>query len=121
MISSHRLSWKIKNGDIPKINGADWRGTCVCHTCDNPSCVNPDHLFIGTHKDNMEDRVRKNRQTIMAGSKNGKARLTDKDVRLARYWYSLGNMTQDRIRNFFGISSGCISNLLSGKSYRTVV
>lgn len=64
--SAHRFSWVLFNGAIPALKDADSRGTCILHKCDNPLCVNPKHLFTGTHKDNMRDKLAKNRD----GNKN---------------------------------------------------
>lgn len=58
-MSAHRYSWMIQNGPFPE--GGDTRGMCVCHSCDNPLCVNPAHLFLGTHTDNMQDKIGKGR------------------------------------------------------------
>lgn len=73
--SAHRISWEIANGSIPS-------GMLVCHHCDNPQCTNPDHLFLGTHKDNRQDCVSKkrNRTGVCLGAANHKAKLTDADV-----------------------------------------
>lgn len=73
---AHRISWQIYRGDI---NGMD-----VLHKCDNPSCVNPDHLFLGTQADNNLDRDRKGRHIALRGSKNGMSRLNDEKVLLIR-------------------------------------
>lgn len=60
---SHRLAFENRFGPIPK-------GMLICHTCDNPGCVNPDHLFIGTPKDNNNDAVKKGRYKAPSGQKH---------------------------------------------------
>jgi hypothetical protein len=68
-VFAHRFAWTISNGQIPD-------GKFVCHRCDVPLCVNPTHLFIGTHEDNMQDMISKGRQRngVSFGDRNG-ARL----------------------------------------------
>ncbi len=70
-IRAHRYSFEIHFGPVPK-------GMQVCHTCDNPPCTNPEHLFLGTNKDNVDDMVSKKRHTF--GSRNPMAKLKESDV-----------------------------------------
>lgn len=77
---SSRVSWELSFGKILD-------GLCVCHKCDNPLCVRPDHLFLGTHKDNMRDAIKKGRfkyPPIMKGEENPTAKLNWNIVREIR-------------------------------------
>ena len=76
-LQAHRVSWIIHRGEIPQ-------GMCVLHKCDTPICVNPDHLFLGTHNDNARDRVRKRRGGDLSGKNNSQAKLTEENVRAIR-------------------------------------
>lgn len=81
---AHRIMWMSSHGEIE-------HGMCVLHKCDNPSCVNPDHLFIGTHQVNMDDKRNKERQSKASGEKNGSVKLTKKDVDEIRKLYTKGS------------------------------
>ena len=80
---SHRFAYQIWVGSIP-IN------LCICHHCDNPSCVNPKHLFLGTVNDNNQDKVKKGRQFKPQGTKNWKCILTNNLVIEIREKYTTG-------------------------------
>ena len=70
---AHRLMWTLAYGPIPQ-------GFFVCHTCDRQPCVNPEHLFLGIHRDNMQDMIRKGRRRDNKGSKNAPAILCEEQV-----------------------------------------
>jgi hypothetical protein len=74
-VRAHRFSWTLVNGPIPD-------GLFVCHKCDNSNCVNPDHLFLGDAKANADDCKAKGRSWF--GVRNGRAKLTEDDVRAIR-------------------------------------
>ena len=105
---AHRLSYEIHVGAI----GC---GLVVCHTCDNPSCVNPDHLFVGTAKDNCDDMISKNRDRII-GSRNNKAKLTEENINAIRESKDSLSETAD----YYGVSISTIKRIKSGESWRHV-
>lgn len=72
---AHRHAWSLANGPIPE-------GSLILHKCDNPSCVCPDHLYVGNHIRNMRDAVERGRTA--KGKMHGLSKLTDGDVRMAR-------------------------------------
>ena len=95
---AHRVSWQLHYGPIPK-------GLIICHRCDQPSCVNPVHLFIGTQADNLADRDRKGR--------NPRIRLTKSDVKYIR---ELPDTVRLRdIARVLGMNAGYLKLVRNGK------
>ena len=117
---AHRYAWEQKNGKIPK-------GLLVCHHCDNPSCVNPKHLFLGTHKDNSQDAAKKGRCCMQAhpelipnGEKNGGCKISESDVYAIRKLYPAGCTTKAKLAKKFGISLSQVKRILNRKSWKHV-
>lgn len=80
-VLAHRFSWELHVGPIPEGDG--YHGICVCHDCpsgDNPACVNPEHLFLGTNQDNVDDRSKKGRHVVPKGSAHARAKLTEEQA-----------------------------------------
>lgn len=82
-VAAHRFSYELANGPVPA-------GMHVLHRCDNTRCVNPSHLFLGSHTDNMRDMFGKGRRRILKGADQGRAKLTDSAVRSIRAEYAQG-------------------------------
>jgi len=106
---SHRVSWEISNGPIPA-------GMHVLHKCDNPRCVRPSHLFLGTNSDNMSDKVTKRRQA--RGVRHGHAALNVIDVWLMRKACELLPVSQRQVARTWGVDQKTVNNLVRGKSYQ---
>ena len=103
---AHRVSWSMVNGPIPS---GDHHGTmCILHKCDNTLCVRPDHLVLGTQKENMADMVSKDRSlkgvSINIGSTHGLAKLTEGAVKQIRKYYAPGGCTQKWLAQVYGVS-----------------
>jgi hypothetical protein len=114
MKSAHRHSFELANGPIPQHES--FHGMCVLHSCDNPSCVNPEHLFLGTNEDNVRDMDRKGRRVVVShrGEQHGMAVLTEAKARevYIRAW--LGEL-QSSIAMDFGISIPLVSAIKTGR------
>jgi len=106
---AHRVSYELYKGEITK-------GLVVRHSCDNTSCVNPDHLEVGTVQDNTDDMMKRGRQAIQKGEKNGNVKLTENDVLEIRQWLEFG-YTVKVIAEMFGVSIRAIYGIRSRKNW----
>lgn len=107
ILNAHRVAWELVYGPIPARRH-------VLHKCDNPRCVRPEHLFLGTHQDNMDDMVTKKRsrpKPNQRGSQNDSARVTEQEVALIRKLYAQG-VFQVEIGARFGIAQTTVSKIV---------
>ena len=110
---SHRMSWKLTNGDIPKV-------MCILHSCDNPRCCNPSHLFLGTQKDNVADMVSKNRHRGSPGIKNPSAKLTEDEVGQIRRLRNETPLTLHEIGEMYDVSFSLVSQICKRKAWNHI-
>lgn len=104
-----RVSWILHHGEIPK-------GLFVCHKCDNPACINPAHLFLGTPKDNTEDMIKKDR--MAHGSRHPNAKLSFDKAQEIRSLYKSGGISQSMLATKFKVSIAIISDVIHHKKYK---
>lgn len=106
-MQAHRVAWELTHGPIPE-------GVVVCHRCDNPSCVNPDHLFLGTDAENIADRDAKGRGP--RGLRNGRAVLTPDRVGELRA-AAQGGLSAAQLGRMFGVSPSQANRVATGKRW----
>lgn len=122
-IRAHRYSYEIHYGEIPNEK-------LVCHTCDNRTCVNPSHLWLGTTKENLQDASKKGRldgintwsegQPYTRGSRNGMSILTEEDIPVIRELYASGEFLQSEIGKMYGVTNSAISGILRGRTWKHI-
>lgn len=112
----HRFIWIKEKGDIPK-------GMVIRHKCDNPKCINIEHLEIGTPQDNVADRHSRGRTSRVprtCGEINGMAKLNVEKVSKIRALLNSGEFTQTKIAKIFGVTQFAISSIARNKSWKNL-
>lgn len=112
-ITTHRLAYIIWKGLIPE-------GLEVCHVCDNPACVNPGHLFLGTRADNVADREAKGRNVIKVGEEQPQSKLTKKIVKDARWEHAYKGTSFQKLAGKYGVSKKTMQNAIKGVTWKCV-
>jgi len=119
---AHRVAYQLTQGEIPK-------GKCVLHHCDNPSCVNPSHLFVGTHADNVRDKVAKGRQArgdtlrsnriFLKGGAVGTSKLNEEQVKEIRSLAAMG-LHRKKIAEKFNVHKDTIRDIIRRKIWKHI-
>lgn len=109
---AHRISWELHFGRIANPR------QCVCHSCDNPLCVNPSHLFLGTRLDNAIDKVKKGRHPV--GEQHKNAKLNESAIKEIRRLYVAG-ISQGKLAITYHVNRVTIRNIISRRAWAHVV
>lgn len=113
MVKTHRLSYEMHKGPIPK-------GLWVLHTCDNPPCVNPTHLWVGTNAENVADKETKGRGNHPRGAKHGRATISEATAREIRATHAAGLSSTKALAERFGIATHIVHDVVHRRSWRHV-
>lgn len=111
--SAHRISWELHFGVIPD-------GLFVLHKCDNPSCVRPEHLFVGTQADNVRDMTKKGRAHKASGEDHASVKLTWKKVRSIRERYAAGGISVRQLAREHGLTNGAMWQAIREKTWKEI-
>jgi hypothetical protein len=110
---AHRVSYSLSYGPIPD-------GMLVCHTCDVKACVNPSHLFLGTHSDNMLDMVAKGRRFMPVGAQHSHAKLTREQVLAIRSAAEVLDVNASWLAKLFGVTRANVRAILTKQTWKHV-
>ncbi len=112
---AHRVAYEIWCGPIV-------RGLFVCHRCDNPACINPQHLWLGTNRDNAQDMASKGRSPRgqKSAQENSNAKLTNVQVLAIRQRHSTEGLGERRLSRMYRVSRGCIQQILERRTWKTI-
>lgn len=113
-IKAHRFSYETYKGKIPP-------NYLVCHKCDNPPCVNPEHLFIGTYLDNNRDKIKKNRHNMPKGSAHNRAILTENDVLKIRSEYKKTYGFCSKMAKIYCVDRDTIWNVVNNRTWKHIL
>ena len=111
-VRANRYSWILHNGEIPT-------GLMICHKCDNPSCVNPEHLFLGDQTANMQDMISKKRQKISKGCEKSSCKLNETQVKNIRHLYK-NPFSARELAEKFQISKQNIYDIVNLKAWKHI-
>jgi hypothetical protein len=111
---AHRASYIIYKGNIPK-------NLLILHKCDVKKCVNPEHLFLGTNKDNTNDMFKKGRQRFLKGTEYNGHKLNAKKVRNIRTLYKNGEYTQRELAKIYNVSQRLILNVIKNRAWKHIL